>query len=225
MLYYGRLRDWFGRCAGLKPVLAAVCFCFGYSASLQADTIFGNMTGNFSGGETVDGTAFDGLSLAEAFTPQANFLMTGVQVVVSSVGGTGDPNFDLYLYSNGGGAPVSLLTTLGTDLVAPASGGIVAVSVNGRVALVPGTEYWLVLTAFNANTDISWEAGGTQSVPTALTVPQLDGSWVANNSADLQFEVDGTDPPNAPEPGTFVLIAIPVAWITFRLARRRRGSA
>jgi hypothetical protein len=55
-------------------------------------------------------------------------------------------------------------------------------------------------------------------VPTALTVPQLDGSWVANNDADLQFEIDGGNP-GIPEPGTIILIAAPILLILFPLVR------
>ncbi len=218
MVRFRLLRSWLGRGAGYLPVLAVVCVYFAPAASLRADTIFSNIAGNCCGGEPVDGTAFDGLSLAEAFTPNQIFELSDVQLVVAPVLGAGDPNFNVYLYSDGGGTPGSLLATLGFNLAAPADGGIVTLPMTSALDVLSGTEYWVVLTAFNADTEISWEAGGTQSVPTALTVPQLDGSWVANNDADLQFEIDGGNP-GIPEPGTIILIAAPILLILFPLVR------
>ncbi len=226
MYHFRLVRNWFGSGGGYFPALAILCLCLGHVAPLHASTIFSNITGNCCGGEPVDGTAFDGIELAEAFTSPGSYAIADVQVVVSQVFGVGGgPNFNVYFYSNNGGAPGALLATLGTNLVAPANGGIVTIPVSSQLTTVSGAEYWIVLTAFNADTEISWEAGGTQSVPTALTVPQLDGSWVPNNTANLQFEVDGS---STPEPSSVVLAVIPVSWMAFRTLRarlRRRNLA
>src|SRR5208282_1736017 len=96
---------------------------------LKAGTIFSNIVGNCCGGDAVNGTNFSSVSVAEAFTPAANYVMTDVQVVVfQGVGSGGDPFFDVSLFSDVGGLPGSLIAAIGTDLTAPAGGGIVTAS-------------------------------------------------------------------------------------------------
>src|SRR6185503_5258532 len=71
----------------------------GATMPAKADIIFTTLVGNCCGGSAIDGAT--GVSLAEAFTPAADYVMTDVQVeVVQIIGSGGDPFFNISLYSN-----------------------------------------------------------------------------------------------------------------------------
>jgi hypothetical protein len=98
----------------------------GLATPAKADTIFTSIIGSGIGGPGVQGPSEPGgsESLAEAFTPAAEYELTDVQVEVFQVLGFGsDPYFNVSLFSNASGVPGSLIDTLGTDLTAPVGVG------------------------------------------------------------------------------------------------------
>jgi hypothetical protein len=192
----------------------------GLATPAKADTIFTSIIGSGIGGPGVQGPSEPGgsESLAEAFTPAAEYELTDVQVEVFQVLGFGsDPYFNVSLFSNASGVPGSLIDTLGTDLTAPVGVGIVTVS--GTALLNAGTEYWVVLTPFDSTTQIAWEDGASQSAPVAVTASTtaLSGWSSSSGTVDPQLQVDGTP---IPEPCSFALVCSGVIGV-IGLARRR----
>jgi hypothetical protein len=177
-----------------------------HATRLKADTIFSSIVGNCCGGYGISGTnSFPGSeSVAEAFTPSANYVMTDAQVEVFQVlGFGGDPFFNVSLFSNVGGLPGSLIGTIGSDLVAPAGGGLVVAS-GPMPVLASGISYWIVLTPFDSKTDVGWEmARGLPDTIVAFTSSSTgQGGWGSGNSVPVQFQVDGTP---TPEPASVIL--------------------
>jgi hypothetical protein len=177
-----------------------------FPAPLYANVIFNNITGNCCGGNGVTGSNFASESLATEFTPSVSATLTDAKVVVFQVlGFGGDPNFNVSLFSNVGASPGMLIEQLGTDLTAPVGGGIVTATPSASFQLIAGTGYWLVLTPFDSNTEVSWEQGGSLGAPTDFTTsPVGAGPWVPVSGTNplLQFEIDGV-----PEPGSALLLA------------------
>src|SRR5580692_9196631 len=85
------------------------------AAPLGATVAFSNLVGNCCGGYLVGGTTGPE-TLAAAFTPGANFLMTDAEIEVFSEVGLGDGFFNVSLYADGGSSPAGLIGMLGVDL-------------------------------------------------------------------------------------------------------------
>jgi hypothetical protein len=203
--------------------------------SQWADIIFSNLSGP-DGGYTVCGDTSKcdpaSESLAVAFTPSLNYLMTDAKVEVFNDGPYwGDPYFNLSLFSDANGVPGVLLAKIGTRLEPPADSGVnfydrlvtVYIIAGGHVrvpTLDAGKEDWLVLTPFDSDSFLAWEIGGTSSVPAAVTIsPTGEGGWRTYfSNQDLQLQIDGTP---VPEPGTFFLLGTCLlGFIGLRLGRK-----
>jgi hypothetical protein len=198
-------------------------------APARADTvIFDNVVGNCCGGPITQGAnEVDGfVASAEGFTPSVAATLSSVSVEVLSVLGAGDSNFNILLYSSSGNLPGSPIATLGSDLTATSTGGLV--TADGSVALAAGVEYWVVLTPYDANSAVAWENGGpTYNVPYSDTSnPSLASGWEGpGDTEDLQMEVTAASPASTPEPGTLVLVGSGLAGLSglMRFRIRRAG--
>jgi hypothetical protein len=190
---------------------------------LEAGVIFTNIVGNCCGGQGIDGANYDGGVpglAAGAFIPAGPSVLSDAQVEVSQViGFGGDPYFNVSLYSNAAGVPGSLIATIGTDLTAPAGGGLVTAS-GPTPLLIAGTEYWLVLSPFDSGTEVGWETGGAPAAEDAVLGA---GNWVSVGQSTLQFQIDAV-----PEPASWALVIAAFALIATHQAiltclRRRRS--
>jgi hypothetical protein len=190
-------------------------------APLGAAVIFSNLAGNCCGGYAVYGSQAPGGydAVAAAFTPGASFLMTDAQVEVFNPFPSGpyDPFFNISLYSDGGNFPENLIGMFGVDITAPTSGGLVTASGTPE-QLQAGVRYWLVLTAFDANTAVGWEMGGNSFVP--FTGTATLGTWPRfPSSADIQFQID-----SAAEPASLSLVAVALTLAVIARAVGARSS-
>jgi hypothetical protein len=180
------------------------------AAPLGATVAFSNMVGNCCGGYLVGGTTGPE-TLAAAFTPAANFLMTDAQVEIFSDIGIGDPFFNISLYGDGGSSPAGLIGMFGVDLDAPPFGGIVTASGTAE-QLKAGVQYWLVLSPFDNNSWVGWEMGGSSYSPfNSLASP---GTWFpVAVPANVQFQIDSTPEPACWTLAAFALMSIVIARI------------
>ena len=198
-----------------RAQLLAYALCGAFCFPAQADVIFSNITGPGSVmGATVVCAEFtfgncDGLGTimlaAAAFTPTANYTMTDAQVFVASVINPlpGRSSFDVYLYSDSGGAPGSPIERIGAGLSATTilPGSIVtANTISTPITLTSGTQYWLVLTPPNyLGSFIYWANGGSPRVPTATRIMSIafPPGWMPGTGS-LQFQIDGVQGVQSP---------------------------
>jgi len=163
------------------------------ASSILVSTIVGNCCG----GETVTGSNYVLGSLGVSFIPAATYILDDVKVEVSALGApnfTGsDPFFNISVYSSvpgiGGQVPGTLLATIGTKLTAPAGGGLVVAS-GAMPVISQGTQYWIVLSPFDASSAISLEDGSVADLSQAATFAAVPTAW-ASSIGTQQFEVDG----------------------------------
>lgn len=161
-------------------------------------------------------------SVAEAFTPTADYQLTGAEARLDGYGTGG--TVDLAIYSNSSGHPGASLASLGSVSLSAADEGVFSPS--GPIpplALLSGAQYWLVLNPGTAGTLFIWEGAGSSSVPCAGTADTTGASgWVFLGPENLQFEIDGTPVVSAvPEPAAVWLLLPTVVFICFKLRKRR----
>jgi len=189
-------------------------------SAAHADTVYSNMTGFGCGcGPLID----ESQSLAGAFTPNANYSLTGAQaqlegvdlgtpdiVVVHSFAALdSDEVVDFALYSDAGGVPGVSLATLGSASFSNSDEGVYSVNdLSNPVELLAGTQYWLVLTPGTAATTVIWEESGSSlHLQAATSDPSGMSGWLPQNMSTAAFEIDGTPvTASAPEPATVWLL-------------------
>lgn len=188
----------------------------------RASVIFSNVTGTGSSGAVVLGSSIPpSTDLAEGFTPATNYTMTDAQMLVGSEPGHAS-TFDVFLESNNGGVPGSVIEQIGFGLAATTEGLpgslITANNFATPVTLVSGTEYWLVLIAAQANTEVVWVRSGSTSVPETYSFD--GGPWSLPETDSLQFQIDGTPATAVPEPSTFAMFGGIGIALVYRIKRR-----
>lgn len=119
--------------------------------------------------------------------------------------------------------PGSEIEELGRDLTAPARAGLVAVNSFAPIDLTDGTQYWLVMTPYDANSALLWIGGGSVFVP--FTASLDDGaSWDIPFQYFAQFQIDGTPIAATPEPVTLPLISVGVLGLLLSSPAARRAA-
>jgi hypothetical protein len=197
----------------LKAVLLPMAFV---PVLLRADVVFSNVTGTGTVtagasvcGPTSNACRFSDTFVGEEFTPVANYTMVDAQAFIFANGLGDNQTFDVFLYSNTGGVPGSVIEQIGFGLAAttPFPGSLItANTINTPITLTSGTPYWLVLEPHLANSTVLWADGGPSFIPESAS---FNGgqNWAAGNNSTLQFQIDGAPVAAAvPEPSSFVLL-------------------
>jgi hypothetical protein len=201
----------------IKPTIAILAALAGLSTLQGASVVFTDFQAGICCSLGVNNVGLSPQSLAGQFTPNANYTMVDAQVKVEE-NGTQVPTFNLFLYTDSGGAPGSSLGSIGGG-TAPGAFGIV-LAPSPAFYLVSGTPYWLVMTP-NSGSNVFWAGGGSPG-PLSLydTNPSGNAPWFVPGPAPaFQFQIDGTLVP-APEPATAALAIAALACIC--AARRQK---
>jgi hypothetical protein len=177
-------------------------------AYLRADVIFDTLNGPQVAGYQVSGQSagFGPESLAASFASSSAFSLTSAAVQVLAIQGS---TFDMALFSSdANGLPGAQLATIGTNLTAPGTSGVVGASAPVALTLAAQTQYWLVLTPATDETQVSWGVvSGVTASPVSTTIETNGaGGWNLVGHEPLEFEIAGS--PETPEPGTLALLTV-----------------
>lgn len=189
----------------MKRTLLVVLFLF-FSGSARADTVFTNFG---SPGQTYDSSGylvgqFFGWNnvIASPFVTSETATLTDVMLAVNGYGSL----TAVYVESDIGGAPGTILdtlTTLGSIGVTPA---ILTYSCSACPQLAGGTEYFLVAGVASAG-DKNWNFSNSDTGTYYLSESgSSTGPWEGISGSIPAFEVDGT-PISTPEPSTLLLLS------------------
>lgn len=195
--------------------------------ALHADTIVGNINGGTCGDPTVCGLPISGAttgnwSSAVAFTPSANYTLTGAAAVLFNA--LNDTTVDFSIYSSSGNLPDASLGEFGSATLLAGQEGTFTASATTSISLLAGTQYWMVLSGGDDLTEVLWEQNAFFPEPWADSTDAIDRTqWMTTVlPAYAQFSVfgtpTGTTPPAAtPEPASALLLvtAAGLGWLIY----------
>jgi hypothetical protein len=208
---------------------AIILFVSFFNGRAFADVIFSNLGSGGSFDTTLHQSYAVGLVsgfeqvLAVAFSASENASLAGVQLAL--VQDVGSFPVDVFIESDSGGTPGSILATLTqvgsfTSTTTPA---LVDFTCSACLGLVSGTNYFVVAQQSNQSTDESaWQENSTSDTGTITynLIGSSTGPWSATGGLALPaFEVDGTAA--VPEPSSALLLASLLGGILARSRRRR----
>ena len=201
--------------------LACTVALIGLGPLAQAGTVFSNITQTQSPGWAVNGADinYGEQDVAAEFTTSGAVVMSGTSVFVDGFY-EAPATFNETLYSNVNGQPGAVVASLADDLSADV--GYSLVNASGlSVALAADTSYWLVLTPFDANSELGWTFDGDPSVNVDWN-DKYDGfsGWHAETMDNsVQFAIYDTTAAT-PEPSSLALLGTGILGIA-GLVRRR----
>jgi hypothetical protein len=203
------------------------------SAQAQAGTVYSTFgasaptyfagTGQFVQGPSPSvGTGYQ--AVADSFTPTLNYDLSSIDVAVSFRGIAnvfGTDSATVSLDSNNAGSPGAVLASATiTGLPGLTCCAVETINVSG-VSISAGTEYWVVVTPNNVDTDDIWNTGaGVPFVFGNEIQASSGGAWTPQSSPQNAFDVIGTA---TPEPAGLALGAGGFALLA-AFARRRRKA-
>jgi hypothetical protein len=171
-----------------------------------------------------------GNTWAQAFVTGPNFIYDLTSVDINAEG-TGQPQFQLSLYTNMGGSPGAILGPLtGTN---PGIQQVYAYTTPG-IVLAPSTQYWIVAQGPPTSADFSWAVnfGTGYTATNGWTIPVNSQDFSTTNGAtwgapepgvNFLFDVNASAIAAVPEPSTLADIVVALAgWISLEVSRRRR---
>lgn len=209
-------------------ILAGLVLC---GSALRADTIYtnfgaGQAYASGSGVNVADGT--NDYSVAEEFTPGANYDLTSVEFVATTQNASNSVTVGIYADNSG----VPGATALESFTYTPPSGPlgtlgnlvpVISVSSVLNPELLAGNNYWLVMDGAPSES-LFWDqnSSGTFGLVETNGTP---GNWLVNptnpNAGETNgvFEIDGrfvSGGPTIPEPGAWLLMASGLAVLLRR---------
>lgn len=204
--------------------LLALAVCCIISIPAAADTIYNN----FNTGETYDccagwnasgpGGPNGQVTNAQEFTAYGSAFVTRIDLAVSLLQGNGDGTAALYTV-DGNGLPGTLLGSWG--FTAHQNFGdccaVETINVNSGPLLTQGTDYFMVLSAPDANVDV-WNDNTTNARGLILVSRDNGNTWEGGGGNLLSaFSIDGT---GVPEPGTLVMLGSGIVAAAASLRRK-----
>jgi hypothetical protein len=198
--------------------LAGVVVLTGFvSPAARADTIYSTLgSGLLGGGCCVSavgtypvGSSYTGSEFADMFTPSTDALATSVDVYVGdNAGADGELTVEIAAADGLGNPGTVLASQTITGLAVPLTyvDGLQTLTFSSGAALTGGDSYFVIFTGPNL---ADYESSVYQSNVTAgagYFGSSTGGEWDLFTGTQQAFDVQGSEIPSAPEPGTFALI-------------------
>ncbi len=156
-------------------------------------------------GYFVDGSNYYNQVLALPFNPAKSEQVADAVLALGNYQGGNSP-VSLFLESDNGGQPGSILATLTQQgTIPPFPGGLVQFNCTSCPVVNNGTQYWIVAQETDPNTEQAWMFA-YQDEQGTLAFNQLGsntGPWNIYNGTISGMRVDGV---GVPEPGTLALL-------------------
>ena len=217
--------------------LAALVVVIGFvSPAARADTIYSTLPGGLAGGgccvSTIGtypvGSGTTGVEWADMFTASADALATSVDVYVGdNTGADGELTVEIAAADGLGNPGTVLASQTITGLAVPLTyqNGIQTLTFSSGAALSAGDNYFVIFTGPNpADYDSSVyqsNSTGEEGYNSSAT----GGQWDVFSGAQQAFDVQGSEIPSVPEPGTVASGLAALAFLPLLRARRGRLGA
>jgi hypothetical protein len=153
--------------------------------------------------------AGEGEADAAPFTPSATFRLADAILALGTNATTNSP-LSIYLESDSGGEPGSILATLTQVDMTPflLNPGLVLFDCTACPLIDAGTQYWLVATQGTNGVYDGWFLSNSDQGLVAVDLTGIaTGPWISFTGSVPAFEVDGTAPTSTtPEPSSLFLL-------------------
>ncbi|MEO8727229.1 MAG: PEP-CTERM sorting domain-containing protein, partial [Acidobacteriaceae bacterium] len=178
-------------------------------------------------GYFVDGSNFFNQVIASPFMVSSTATLTGAQLGIGNFAGSNSP-INLFVETGSGGSGgvpdgniLATLTQVGT--IPPfGSMSLTQFTCSGCLTLTTGTQYWLVAMEADPTTEQAWNFafGDAQNNIAFDQNGSATGPFNPFFGTDVAFEIDGSNAPPIPEPGSLVLFGSGMLGLA-GVARRR----
>ena len=169
-----------------------------------------------SGGYSVDGSNYFNQVIANPFTLGAGGFVSDAVLALANVQGGNNP-LNVYIESNSGGVPGSIIAQLTQVGTISGAGGLVTFTCSGLACgLGPGS-YWLVAVEPDPNTQQGWFLSYGDQLGTVAynEAGSPTGPWSTADGIPLNgFQLD------TPEPATWLVLIPGLLGVGYGLRRR-----
>ncbi len=205
-------------------MIAAIMFSASPARAISLYSTLGP-SGEFdtANGYFVDGSNFFNQVLASPFSVSTTATLTDALLGLGNFAGNNNP-VTLYVESNAGGVPGSILTTLTqVGTIPPFQTNSLTMFTSGGFTLTAGTMYWLVAQETDPGTEQAWNFAfnDTSNNDAFNQLGSATGPWSQFFGTDVAFQINGTT--SVPESGSsFLLLGASLLAVGVgRFAQRR----
>ncbi len=197
---------------------AMICSVSASAGSVLYTTLGPGGAYDTSGGLFVDGANFNNEVIGNQFTLSAGGFVSDAMLALAFVQGNNSP-VSVYIETNNGGVPGSIITQLTQVGTISPAGGLVTFTCSGAACgLAPG-QYWIVAQQPDPNAQHGWyysynDQPGEPGYIAANLIGSPTGPWGQYDFAEEAFQLD------TPEPATLLVLIPGLLGMGYGLRRK-----